>query len=186
LALRAEVLTRQNPARMADARQDWRRAADLGMSRVESYWHWAEAEQRAAAWQKMFEAAELGLSKGHKDDAYLNALAGYGASRVGQTLARGLDRETAQIWLERAEVYLRNAVAIGRRERASDQRLGRWYRNLIVNAQALGGGRRDTQVVYWVLQWLSRCPDSPDARAEAIRQAPRYAPVREALEALEG
>lgn len=181
LALRAEVLTRQRPPRMADARQDWRRAADLGMSRAESYWHWAEAEQRASDWRRMFDAAELGLSRGHKDDAYLNALAGYAASRVGQTHARGLDRETAQVWLERAEEYLRQAVNIGRRERASDQKLGRWYRNLIVNAQAFSGGRRDTQVVYWVLQWLKRCPDSPEARAEAVRQSPRYAPVREAL-----
>ena len=185
LALRAEVLSKQKPSRMVDARLDWERAHELGLSQRDAYLRWANAEDRARDWKRMFNAAEAGLTQMRNRDPWLCQTSGYAASRLGQALLRGLDYETGQEWLERAESRLREALKQFNIVNTSDYQLGRVYRALIVNAQYLRDQRRDSQVVYWTLQWLDQSPDSPEAREEARRQTERYSEVREALEALE-
>ena len=181
LALRAEALSKQRPSRMADARQDWERAFELGLSRRDAFLRWADAESNAGDWRRMFNAAESGLERVKIRDPWLCQASGYAASRCGQTLRRGLDYETSQEWLEKAEVRLREALTLFKSNRASDYQLGRIYRALIVNAQFLRDHRRDTQAVYWTLQWLSESPNSVEALEEARRQAGRHSEVRNAL-----
>jgi NB-ARC domain len=183
LALRAETLAKQVPPRMVDARQDWNRAVELGLSRRDVFLRWADAEDHAHDYKRMYDAASEGLSKSGSRDAWLCQAAGYAASRMGQALVRGLDYETGQEWLERAESLLREALKEFRIARASDYQVGRVYRALIVNAQCLRDQRRDEQVVYWTLQWLKNHPDSAEAREEAKRQSSKYRAVREALDA---
>jgi hypothetical protein len=185
LALRADVLSKQKPPRMVDARLDWERAHELGLSRRDAYLRWASAEDHSADWKRMFNAAEAGLERMKGRDPWLCQASGYAASRMGQALLKGLDYETGQEWLERAESRLREALKQFKTSKASDYQLGRVYRALIVNAQYLREQRRGAQVVYWTLQWLDQSPDSAEAREEARRQAERYSEVREALGVLE-
>lgn len=185
LALRAEVLAKQRPPRMTDARQDWSRAMQLGLTRRDAFLRWADAEGRVQDWRRMHNAAEAGLTRNPAGDPWLAQQAGYAASRCGQSLARGsLDHETAQEWLERAEVRLREALRMFKTSQAAEYQLGRVYRALIVNAQYMRDRRRDEQVVYWTLQWLSDSPSSPEALEEAARQAQRHPEVADALASL--
>ena len=180
LALRAEVLAAQRPPRMADARQDWSRAFDLGLRRREAFVRWTQAENRADEWKRMYEAATRGLNRCGAADSLLLRLSGYAASRAGQSCLTGFDYETGQEWLEKAEAALRsslNELKLG----ASDYERSRVYRALVVNSQFLRDKRRDSQVVYWTLRWLEDVP-GPDSRDEAARQAVKYAAVRERLE----
>ncbi|MFQ6170963.1 NB-ARC domain-containing protein [Oryzobacter sp. R7] len=181
LALRAEVLAAQRPPRMIDARQDWSRAFDLGLRRREGYVRWAQAEDRAGDWKRMHEAAEHGLKRCGDSDSGLLRLSGYAASRIGQTLVRGLDFESGQEWLEKAEKTLRKSLVELKRLGASDYERSKVYRALVVNSQFLRDKRRDSQVVYWTLRWLEDVP-GPDSIEEARRQAGKYAEVRERLE----
>jgi len=181
LALRAEALSKQKPPRMVDARQDWERAYDLGLSRTDAFIHWANAERYAGDWKRMFNAAEAGLGRVRIRDPWLCQVSGYAASRCGQALVKGLDYETGQEWLEKAEARLREALSQFKSLKASDYQIGRVYRALIVNAQYLRDHRRDAQVVYWTVQWLDQSPESAEALEEAKRQAGRYSEVREAL-----
>jgi hypothetical protein len=181
LALRAEALARQRPPRMVDARLDWERAYELGLSRRDAFIRWASAEDRARDWTRMYNAAEAGLGRIKTRDPWLCQAAGYAASRLGQTLLRGLDYETGQEWLEKAEVRLKEALKNFDVANASDYQLGRVYRALIVNAQYLREQKRDDQVIYWTLRWLEENPHSAEAYEEARRQAERYSEVREAL-----
>lgn len=183
LALRAEVLASHKPPRMTDARQDWNRAADLGLRRRESFLRWAIAEERAQDWERMFRAADLGLERASADDPSLLRNAGYAASRMGQALIRALDTESGQAWLERAEVLLRTALDQSKKQGTTDYDLGRIYRALIVNAQYLREGRSNGQVLYWCTRWLED-GQSPEAVQEARRQAPRFREVRDLLDSL--
>jgi NB-ARC domain len=185
LALRAETLSKQRPPRMVDARSDWKRAYELGLSRRDAFLRWASAEDRARDWTRMYNAAEAGLGRVKVRDPWLCQASGYAASRLGQALLRGLDYETGQEWLEKAEIRLREALKNFESSDASDYQLGRVYRALIVNAQYLREHRRDSQVVYWTLQWLDQSPRSAEAREEARRQSERYSEVRQALGKLE-
>jgi hypothetical protein len=185
LALRAEALSRQRPPRMVDARLDWERAYELGLSRRDAFLRWATAEDRAHDWTRMYNAAEAGLGRIKTRDPWLCQASGYAASRLGQTLLKSLNYESGQEWLEKAEIRLREALKDFDISSASDYQLGRVYRALIVNAQYLRDKSRDSQVVYWTLQWLHQSPQSAEALEEARRQAERYSEVREALSKLE-
>ena len=181
LGLRAEALSKQRPSRMVDARRDWKRAFELGLSRRDAFVCWAQAENRAGDWKRMFDAAEAGLARMNTRDPWLCQTSGYAASRWGQALLSGLDYETGQEWLEKAELRLREALGGFHAGRASDYQIGRVYRALIVNAAHLRDQRKDEQLVYWTLRWLAECPDSAEAMEEARRQGVKYSRVREAL-----
>ncbi len=184
LALRAEVLSRHQPPRMTDARLDWQRASELGLVSREAFVRWAEAEGRVEDWRRMYAATALGLQRTDTEDAHLCGMGGYAASRIGQQMVRGLDRESGFEWLDRAEALLRTALKSGRLRHANESRMGSWFRALIVNATAMESSRRDQQVVFWVLEWLSEFPESPEARREAARQSSKYASIRTRLASL--
>lgn len=185
LALRAETLSRQVPPRMVDARQDWERARELGLTRRDAFLRWAQAEGRVGDWRRMFNAANAGLQGNDTRDPWLCQCAGYAASRIGQLLVRGLDTETGQEWLDKAEGLLREALDKFAKVHASNYDLSRAYRALVLNAQYLNGRRSENQVVYWTLRWLSESPGSTEAVEEARRQAERYPQIRQTLDLMQ-
>ena len=167
LALRAEVFSLQDPPRMTEARDDWERAFELGLKRSESFQRWSEAEARVEDWRRAYEAATRGLQRVSLEHARLNQAAGYAASRLGQARMRSLEQEQATYDLARAEKHLRTALRGFRSQKYADSAIGRTYRALVINAQAMG---EQAQVRYWAEEWLLEQPASPNALAEAERQ----------------
>jgi len=101
----------------------------LGLRRREGYVRWAQAEERAGDHKRMYEAAERGLARCGDADSFLLRLAGYAASRVGQILVKGLDYESGQEWLEKAELNLRLSLAELQRSPATDYERSKIYRD---------------------------------------------------------
>lgn len=181
LAIRAEALASQRPPRMPDARQDWERAFDFGLARKDAFIHWVLLEHAASDWKRAYTAAERGMSR-TTDDGELSQLAAYSASRCGQALTRGIDRETAHEWLVKAEKHARKALREYKLRKAGAYKVGRVYKVLIVNATFFEEEERKRQVTYWTLRWVDEFPDYPDALEQAERQAVRFPDVRRGLE----
>lgn len=115
-----------------DARDHFRRAAQLKCQSKEMYRQWWQLERRELEWRAAAIAAERGLQI-HKGDADLLFLAGYARSQLGRALLSSMHYDRALVEFGTAVEYLVTVVsrASGRdqRDRVSHSHA---YRDLVV------------------------------------------------------
>ncbi len=165
LALRAEARAGQRPPELADARSDWNRAAQLGLSDPESFLRWAAAEEHAGQWQRMYDALHLGIEACGDNGGRLEHQAGYALTRMGKSQLSKYDTVSGRDTLTRAERHLRSALA-KLKSRSENYLINKCYRSLVINSQFL---RNDQSVEYWLLEWRKDQPESQELRQEATR-----------------
>lgn len=169
---------RWRPQRAVDARSAWRRAYELGAKDWRMYMHWAQLEDQQKEWQLMREAAERGLERGAEDHPALLQLAGYAASRLGQSHASSFNPARAEQEFARSDEFLKRAIETGKAQGIQRHFVGRSYRAWIINAQAQ---RDDTEVLRRLRSWLTWDPGDPSALEEAERQRRRIPEVAQLL-----
>lgn len=94
------------PQHFEDARDCFRRAAELNCKNFEMYRHWYEMEEQAGSWNGAAEAAEAALKVFPKNQLW-TFRQGYALSWHGQLLARQL-QPRARVYLARAQKILIN------------------------------------------------------------------------------
>jgi tetratricopeptide (TPR) repeat protein len=153
--------------RAVDARAAWKRAYELGAADWRMYMHWARLEDQQNEWQLMREAAERGLSRVGDDNPALLQLAGYAASRLGQSLNSSFNPTRAAQEFARSDEFLRRAIDAGKAQGIEPRFISRSYRAWVINAQAQ---RDNRQVTRRLRSWLEWDPADPIALEEAERQ----------------
>ncbi len=165
LGCRGWALSRFKPPRMADARQDFQRAYELGLRRQDLYAYWVSAERDASEWRRMHDAATKGNERDGGSNAKFLQSAGYAMSRMGQEEHRALDTLQAEASLKAADDLFRRSLDVQVQARgAADPGLRQMtYRALAINARWL----RDTQAQrQWLSRWAREFPESAEAKRE--------------------
>ncbi len=171
LAFLAWVYKASEPPRIADARENFKRASELNCKNVEMYKHWARMEIEQHEWTRAAEAAERGL-KWNADNREVLYAAGYARSRLARELTGGLHHERARRENENAHRLLERALKSPEKLEIGERRLNSdIYRALVLNCDALG----DVPGVYKYLDlWLSEHPDHDNAWSEHSRLSEKY------------
>jgi tetratricopeptide (TPR) repeat protein len=172
---------RWRPQRAVDARAAWKRAYELGAVDWRMYMHWAQLEDQQKEWQLMRAAAERGLERVGQDNPALLQLAGYAASRLGQSLASSFNLTRAEQEFTRSDEFLRRAIEAGKSQGIQRYFIGRSYRAWVINAQAQ---RDDVEVTRRLRSWLDWDPGDPGALEEAARQRRRIPEVAQLIKEL--
>ena len=97
-----------NP-RMTDARECFRRAAELKCTNREMYYHWCQLEREDQGWTRMAEAATTGLDL-LGDNLDLEYFAGYAYSRQAHQMLTYDQLERAEDEAERAQHHLKRVL----------------------------------------------------------------------------
>ena len=92
-----------------DARENFRRAAELNCRNAEMYFHWCQLEKENRAWTRMSEAAKAGL-RVIEDDLNLLYLSGYARSRLAFDLLSYDQLERAEDEADKAVRYLKKVL----------------------------------------------------------------------------
>jgi len=172
---------RWRPQRAVDARAAWKRAFELGAGDWRMYLHWAQLEEQQKEWRLMREAAELGLQRTGDDNPALLQLAGYAASRLGQSLASSFNLTRAEQEYTRSDEFLSRAIEAGKAQGIRRYFISRSYRAWVINAQAQ---RDDAEIVRRLRSWLKWDPADPSALEEAERQRRRIPEVGQLIKDL--
>ena len=96
-------------ARTMDARECFKRAAELKCTNREMYFHWCQLEREDRGWTRMAEAAMTGLNL-LPDSLDLEYYAGYAYSRQAHDLLTYDQLERAEDEAERAQSHLQRAL----------------------------------------------------------------------------
>lgn len=159
------------PTRLTDAREKFRRAAQLKCRKQDMYEHWCRMELKQQEWIKAANAAEKGL-KVLGDVRLLHYLSGYARGRLAKELNGGLHydkaREEATLAREMLQKALKpaDALEIGERELNADI-----YRALVLVCELLD----DTKgIKYYFSLWRTEHPDDPNAESEWLRVSRKY------------
>ena len=122
------------PPRIADARRQFERAAQLKCIKEDMYEHWSRMESREYEWSRAATAAEKGL-KLMPDSAVLSYWAGKARSQLSKELLGGLHHERASKEGKTARAHLEHALANVR----LDDRVSRAdiYRTLVLLCETL-------------------------------------------------
>ena len=99
------------PPRVADARRQFNRAAELRSVKEDMYEHWARMEMSQREWTKAAAAAEKGLEL-MPDSAVLSYFAGRARSQTSRELLGGLHHDRATKENELARAHLDHAFAV--------------------------------------------------------------------------
>ena len=130
------------PPRVADARRQFNRAAELRSVKEDMYEHWARMEISQREWTKAAAAAEKGLEL-MPDSASLCYLAGKARSQTGRELLGGLHHDRATKENELAFAHLDHAFAVfGEGDRVSKEEICRALVLLCETVKDLHGIRR--------------------------------------------
>jgi tetratricopeptide (TPR) repeat protein len=151
----AWVYRRWNPPRVADARQHYRRSAELGNSSPDTFWHWAAMERDAGEFHEALRIAELGLQRYGADHGGLLLVAALARERQAADLSAAFLEDRGLGLLEVAEECLRRAVACSDL-RVRPQELSKTYGSLVRVLRKLGR----IEVIDSVLdEWAARLPE---------------------------
>lgn len=150
--------------RIADAREAFRRAVELGTSERHDYWHWSDLEAKAEEWSEAIRVAERGC-KVNPSDAGLHQQLGYCLSRSGQEALRRGEKGPGHALCKRAEASLLRAAELLERDSRSSVR-GKLWRALVLNAHSMRDGGA---VNRYLLEWRQRSPGETSFESEYDR-----------------
>jgi hypothetical protein len=159
------------PRRITDARQYFRRAAQLKSTREEMYRHWAQMEIQEGEWTRAADAAERGM-KVLGESQRLLYMAGYSRSRLGKELKAGLHTDRGNRELAQAQEWLEKALRNGEVGDAGERNVRvDIYRALVLNCEALGDvkGMRA-----YFERWSADHPDDDTLKFEARRLSAKF------------
>lgn len=160
-----------DPPRVADARENWLRAAQLGLSNVESYVQWCLFEDSQEDWGRLLAAAELGIANCRSDQYKLLQFAGYASTRIAKWHARSQNSVSAKSSLDRADRFFRDALDSAARSNASASFVSKIYRGLVLAAQE----RKDpNKMNSWIQEWVKKMPKDFAAIEEQRRFRERF------------
>lgn len=157
--------------RVTDAREKFKRAAQLKCKKQDMYEHWCKMELKQQEWIKAIDAAEKGL-KILGEDRMLHYLCGYARSRVARELYGGLHLEKAKTEASAAKELLKKALKsadtleIGERELNADI-----YRALVLTCEILDDVKG---IKHYFSLWRSEHPDDPNGESEWLRVSRKY------------
>lgn len=171
------------PPRVADARDEWMRAYELGNKHAAVYLRWVDMELSEEQWQKAAEAAERGLERVGATEQALVQKAGYARSRLGRSLQGSFNDERARTELSAADTLLTKAVRLALDRGATDFYTSRAFRAWVLNAQLRGDG---DALCDRLLRWLDWNRNDPYALAEGQRQGGRCPGVQAFLRQAQG
>jgi len=156
------------PVRLTDARERFRRAAQLKNTNEETYEHWAKMEWRASEWTRAAEAAECGL-KLLPSSKILLYWAGRARCRAARDLAGGLHHEKSQAEAQVGRELLERALATS----DSSARLGdgHVYRSLVLACELLVD---HVAMRKYFRRWHRLSPEDPDFVSEWDRLSKKF------------
>ncbi len=152
----------QPTPRVQDARECFRRAADLKAAEPEMFRHWCDLETKANEWNEAARVIERAMAAFPEDTEFVQ-FAGYVYTRLAQDLLRtSFDRETAKSHLRRSIRYFWDAI----KRSKSEDTLSRAYRGICIAAQFLD----DPGAALAALRgWQGRLPNDPQLEFERQR-----------------
>ncbi|MCJ7426021.1 MAG: CHAT domain-containing protein [Dehalococcoidales bacterium] len=174
LAQLGRIYSRWKPvARLTDAKNSFRRAAELKCAQEDMYHHWWSLECKDKEWTGAVAASEYGL-KQFPDSWILKYRAGYAHSRLGSTLKVQFQRDRARYQLTRARFLLENALQsvnlsdldLYERKIHSDI-----LKSLVFNSEAQGHAEN---VKRFLKQWLNDHPDDIEAKRQQLRLETKF------------
>ncbi|MCU1392872.1 MAG: hypothetical protein JWM34_1300 [Ilumatobacteraceae bacterium] len=174
--------SRWSPGRPTDARSAWKRAYELGSRDRRMYLSWADFEQSHENWSNVLEVAEWGLERLGSDDPALLQRAGFGASRLAQSLRSALVSARAEEEFTRSDSFLRRAIRSGIDDGAETAHISRSYRAWVVNAALQ---QKDETLCRRLTEWLKWNSADPMALEEAKRQGKKCPEVTKLLASLQ-
>jgi tetratricopeptide (TPR) repeat protein len=159
------------PRRLTDARECFRRSAQLKSGNEEMYCHWGRMEINEGEWTRAAEAAERGL-KILTDSQRLLYIAGYSRSRLGKELKAGLHTARGNRELIQAQAHLERAVEVFEGTEPPDHSLKvDIYRALVLNCESAGNMRG---MWAFLKQWLAEYPNDDSAQFEDRRLRAKF------------
>jgi tetratricopeptide (TPR) repeat protein len=106
----AWVYKKSSPARVAEAREFFRRAAELRTANPDTYWHWASMEREQGQWDEALRIASLGLAHTGAEHSGLLVVAALSEERRAADLSAALQEDRGVAALEAAANYLQRAA----------------------------------------------------------------------------
>jgi len=174
LAQLGRIYSRWKPvARLTDAKNSFRRAAEFKCAQEDMYHHWWSLECKEQEWTGAVEASENGL-KQFPDSWILKYRAGYAHSRLGSNLRAQFQRDRARYQLKRAQFLLENAlrsVNLSDLDPYEKEIHSDILRSLVFNSEAQG---HTEKVQRFLKQWLDDHPDDIDAKRQQLRLENKY------------
>ena len=155
------------PPRIADAREQFARGAQLKCTRIEMYDHWARMEMKEREWTRAAEAAEAGLVT-IPGSGQLLSLAGRARSRLAKELMGGLHHDKALRESTQARSHLEAALKTVPRSEASSRSVV--FRALVLLCKTRGDTRGADR---FLQRWRRELPDDEWAQQEEQRLASR-------------
>jgi len=174
LAQLGRVYSRWKPlARSTDAKNSFRRAAELKCGQEDMYHHWWSLECKDQEWTNAVEASEIGL-KQFPNSWILKYRAGYAHSRLGSSLRAQFQRDRARYQLNRARVLLESAsksINLTDLDSYEQEIHSNILRSLVLNSEAQG---RIGDVKKFLKHWLSDHPDAIEAQKQRLRLESKF------------
>lgn len=165
------VYKAHEPPRIADARANFQRAAQLKCNDEGMYKHWARMEMDQYEWTKAGEAAEKGMGM-LPESRLLTFLAGKARSMLGKELLSGFHKERAREELDKAKEHLEKALRTPEELDVGERRLNaEIYRALVLNSEALFDS--ESMAKYFAV-WMAEHPEDPDAVSEWGRLSRKF------------
>jgi tetratricopeptide (TPR) repeat protein len=142
--------------RLTDARDEFRRAHQLGCKDRDAYWHWSELEADEEEWSASEEIADLGLRLFPGDQGLLYRK-GYAVHRTAKERYFDGSEDDAVRLSKKAMSFLEQSLNVGDASERSSNLLHQIYRALVLTAEVLGDG---PCVRRYLIEWRERCPDN--------------------------
>lgn len=151
------------PARVVDARENFRRAWQLKASKPEMYDNWCYMEIEEQEWTKAADAAERGI-RILGDNKKLLYLAGYSRSRLARDLFKSFQADKAHREILEAIKHLEKSISIANNYDARERALNALtYRSLVLSYEMLEDTRK---VDYYFNDWFAEHPEDINASSE--------------------
>lgn len=153
------------PTRVTDARENFKRAEQLGYSRPDMYEYWASLEAAQGEWLQSAEIAERGLAVAGVDKVLLY-LAGNARLMLARSSLKHFSDRQAREEARSAKTHLENAVKLRSkdpRERSAEPKA---YQALVLTCELLND---NSTAKNYLDQWFHRYPNDPNVIAERTR-----------------
>lgn len=159
--------------RLADAREQFKRAAELKCREFWMYRTWTKTELEQHEWSAAIEAAEAGIKNTNASNNELYYLAGFAHSRLAQDLKNSWLTERARKEFLAADKMLRQALKDPEELANYDERQlnSRIFRALVINYEQF---EHITDMHRFLDRWQREHPDDPYAISEGERLTAKY------------
>jgi tetratricopeptide (TPR) repeat protein len=168
----------QPTRRLADAREQFKRAAELKCQDYWIYYTWAKAEIEQQEWSAAIEATETGLKNTNTQRKELYYLAGLAHSRLAQALKHSWQTERSKREFIAADKLLQKALKDPEElANYSERQLNsRVFRAIVINLEQF---EQINKMYQFLDRWLREHPGDPYAISEGQRLRYKYPQITE-------